>query len=100
MLKINVGETTKDNMFTLLETNDIGMSDKEPSMMINDEVYTDLTPEKVTSILKSIMRDREDIDILLLSIQYITVKSKNKMNNRLKKVDYIFSKEYNSIDIP
>ncbi len=55
ILHINVGETTSDNMFTLWETNDIGWSDKEPSMMINDKVYTELTPEKTNDIIKSYM---------------------------------------------
>ncbi len=50
-LKIKVGQTTPDNMFSLLETNDIGWSDQEPSMLINDTPYTNLTPEKVNSII-------------------------------------------------
>ena len=53
LLSIKVGETTVDNKFTLLETNDIGWSDKEPSMLINDKVFTDLTPEKTTEIIQS-----------------------------------------------
>jgi len=55
MLKIKVGETTPDGMFTLLETNDIGWSDQEPSMLINDDVFTNLTPEKTVEIIKSYM---------------------------------------------
>jgi NADH:ubiquinone oxidoreductase subunit E len=51
VLKIKVGETTPDNMFTLLETNDIGWSDQEPSMLINDQPYTNLTSEKVIRII-------------------------------------------------
>ncbi len=51
LLKIKVGETTADGMFTLLETNDIGWSDKEPSMLINKQPYTELTPEKVLNII-------------------------------------------------
>ena len=51
LLKIKVGQTTPDNMFSLLETNDIGWSDQEPSMLINEKPYTDLTPEKVISII-------------------------------------------------
>jgi len=51
ILKIKVGETTSDNMFSLLETNDIGWSDQEPSMLINEIPYTNLTPEKVISII-------------------------------------------------
>jgi len=51
ILKIKVGQTTPDKMFSLLETNDIGWSDQEPSMLINETPYTNLTPEKVISII-------------------------------------------------
>ncbi len=50
-LKIKVGQTTPDRFFSLLETNDIGWSDQEPSMLINDIPYTNLTPEKVINII-------------------------------------------------
>jgi len=53
-LKIKVGETTADNKFTLLETNDIGWSDQEPSMLINDIPYTSLTAEKVIEIINDL----------------------------------------------
>ena len=51
-LKIKMGETTPDNMFTLLETNDIGWSDAEPSMLINEMPYTNLTAEKALRIIE------------------------------------------------
>ena len=51
VLKVKVGHTTPDNMFSLLETNDIGWSDQEPSMLVNEKPYTNLTPEKVISII-------------------------------------------------
>ncbi|MFV0591084.1 MAG: NAD(P)H-dependent oxidoreductase subunit E [Draconibacterium sp.] len=51
MLKIKLGETTPDNLFTLLETNCLGWCHKAPAMLINDKVYTELTPEKVREIL-------------------------------------------------
>lgn len=51
MLKIKVGETTPDQKFTLLETNCLGWCHKAPAMLINDEVYTDLTPERIREIL-------------------------------------------------
>lgn len=51
-LNIKVGQTTDDGQFSLLETNDIGQSDHEPSMLINDEVYTDLTPSKAIEIIE------------------------------------------------
>ncbi|WP_423127694.1 NAD(P)H-dependent oxidoreductase subunit E [Gaoshiqia sp. Z1-71] len=51
MLKVEVGETTPDGKFTFLQTNCLGWCHKAPAMLINDEVYTDLTPEKVREIL-------------------------------------------------
>ncbi|MFN8211042.1 MAG: NAD(P)H-dependent oxidoreductase subunit E [Bacteroidales bacterium] len=55
MLKIKVGETTPDKMFSLIETNCIGWCHKAPAILINDMPYTELTPEKVTDLLKSYM---------------------------------------------
>jgi NADH-quinone oxidoreductase subunit E len=55
MLKIKVGETTSDRMFSLLETNCIGWCHKAPAILINEIPYTELTTEKVTEILKSYM---------------------------------------------
>jgi len=52
MLKIKVGETTPDKMFSLLETNCIGWCHKAPAILINEIPYTELTPEKVVEIIK------------------------------------------------
>ncbi|WP_297090858.1 NADH-quinone oxidoreductase subunit NuoE [uncultured Draconibacterium sp.] len=56
MLKIKLGETTPDKQFTLLETNCLGWCHKAPAMLINDDVYTELTPEKVREILSNYMK--------------------------------------------
>lgn len=53
MLKISVGETTPDGNFSLLQTNCLGFCHKAPAMLINNEVFTDLTPEKVREILST-----------------------------------------------
>jgi NADH:ubiquinone oxidoreductase subunit E len=50
-LKIKVGETTHNHKFSLLETNCLGWCHKGPAMLINDEVYTDLTPERIRQII-------------------------------------------------
>jgi NADH:ubiquinone oxidoreductase subunit E len=55
LLKLNIGETTKDNKFTLLETNCLGWCHKGPAMLVNEEAYTELTPEKVTEIVDEYM---------------------------------------------
>ena len=57
ILKINVGETTHDNKFSLLETNCLGWCAEGPAMLINDKVYTKLTPEKVRTILHDYIND-------------------------------------------
>lgn len=56
MLKIKLGETTPDKQFTLLETNCLGWCHKAPAMLINDDIYTELTPEKVREVLSSYMK--------------------------------------------
>ena len=56
MLKIKVGETTSDNLFSLIETNCIGWCHKAPAMLINDLPYTELTTEKVAEIIKGYMQ--------------------------------------------
>ena len=56
ILKIKVGETTPDKQFSLVETNCIGWCHKAPAILINDMPYTELTPEKVTEIIKDYMQ--------------------------------------------
>jgi NADH-quinone oxidoreductase subunit E len=56
MLKIRVGETTADNQFSLVETNCIGWCHKAPAILINEMPYTELSPEKVTTIIKDYMQ--------------------------------------------
>jgi len=51
-LKIKVGETSSDKHFTLLQANCLGWCHKAPAMMINNEVYNELTPEKARQIIK------------------------------------------------
>jgi NADH-quinone oxidoreductase subunit E len=55
MLKIKVGETTSDKMFSLIETNCIGWCHKAPAILINEIPYTELTTEKVMEIIKGYM---------------------------------------------
>ncbi len=60
MLKISVGETTPDGSFSLLETNCLGFCHKAPAMLINNDVYTELTPEKVREILSGYMNKKKE----------------------------------------
>ena len=52
-LGIKPGETTPDGRFSFELTNCIGACDKAPAMLINDDVHGELTPGKISAILKS-----------------------------------------------
>jgi len=52
-LGINPGETTSDGRFSFELTNCIGACDQAPAMLVDDEVYGNLTPEKIGKILQS-----------------------------------------------
>ncbi len=54
-LKVGVGDTTPDKKFTLLTANCMGWCHKGPVMLINDEVYPELTPEKAIKIVQEYM---------------------------------------------
>ena len=53
-LKIDFGGTTSDGLFTLEQTSCLGLCGVSPVMMINDEAYGNLTPEKVGEIIAGI----------------------------------------------
>jgi NADH-quinone oxidoreductase subunit E len=50
-LGIRFGETTEDNRFTLLPVSCLGDCDHAPSMMIDNELYSDLTIEKIDQLI-------------------------------------------------
>jgi NADH-quinone oxidoreductase subunit E len=50
-LGIVLGETTADGVFTLLPIVCLGACDQAPAMMIDDELYGNLNPEKIDRIL-------------------------------------------------
>jgi NADH-quinone oxidoreductase E subunit len=50
-LGIKSGETSRDKKFTLEVVACLGLCDKAPAMMINDQIYENLTPKKAKQIL-------------------------------------------------
>ncbi|AWH90609.1 NADH-quinone oxidoreductase subunit NuoE [Buchnera aphidicola (Melanaphis sacchari)] len=52
-LSIQIGQTTKDSKFTLLPVCCLGNCDKSPAIMINEDLYSHLTPESTISLLES-----------------------------------------------
>lgn len=50
---IRPGETTPDGKFSFQLTNCIGACDEAPAMMVNNDVHVNLTPSKISQILRS-----------------------------------------------
>ncbi len=57
-LGINLGETSADGQFTLLPIVCLGTCDHAPALMIDNELYRDLNPEKIDEILDAYRRER------------------------------------------
>ena len=59
-LGIKDGETTEDGFFTLKNVACLGCCSLSPVMMINDDTYGSLTPEKVISIFKELQKREKE----------------------------------------
>ena len=55
-LGIRFGETTEDGHFTLEWANCIGMCDQGPALLVNDQVFSRVTPDRVHDILDTCRR--------------------------------------------
>ncbi len=51
-LGIKPGETTPDGRFSFELTNCIGLCDRAPAMLVNNDAHVDLTPKKISQILQ------------------------------------------------
>jgi len=59
-LGVTFGKTSADGLFTLEWANCMGMCDQGPAMLVNDDVYTRLNPEKVRDIVERYRSREED----------------------------------------
>ena len=55
-LGIRFGQTTPDGKFSLCWANCLGMCDQGPAMLVNDQVFTQVTLDKVHGILEQCRR--------------------------------------------
>ncbi len=51
-LGIAFGQTTEDGRFSLEYANCMGMCDQGPALLVNDQIFTQVTPEKVHKIIE------------------------------------------------
>ncbi len=59
-LGIGNGETTADGLFTLSVVSCLGCCSLAPVMMINDQTYGSLTPDKTRAILRNLRKEAEE----------------------------------------
>ena len=60
-LNIGNGETTEDGLFSLSIVSCLGCCSLAPVMMINEDTYGSLTPDKVKNILRTIREKEEKV---------------------------------------
>jgi NADH-quinone oxidoreductase subunit E len=58
LLKIKLGENTSDGKFSLLQANCLGWCHKGPVMLINDEVYPEVTPQTAVDIVQEYKKQK------------------------------------------
>jgi NADH:ubiquinone oxidoreductase subunit E len=56
-LKVGMGETSEDGLFTLQPARCLGACGLAPVVMIDDKIYGDLTPKKMTDILNTYRKE-------------------------------------------
>ncbi|HOJ70559.1 MAG TPA: NADH-quinone oxidoreductase subunit NuoE [Syntrophorhabdaceae bacterium] len=56
-------DTTEDMLFTVETVNCLGACGLAPAMVINEEVYGQLTPERATEIIEDIIRKEENHEL-------------------------------------
>jgi NADH-quinone oxidoreductase subunit E/NADP-reducing hydrogenase subunit HndA len=58
-LKIDFGQTTDDNLFTLQEARCLGACGLAPVVMVDDKIYGELTPKKTVELLNTYRKAAE-----------------------------------------
>jgi len=58
-LGIELGETTKDGLFTMTEVECMGACANAPMVQINDDYFEDLTPENVEKLLDDLAKGKK-----------------------------------------
>jgi len=59
LLGVHKGETTPDGLFTIEESECLGICEVAPAMMINRTVFGNLTPERIGEILNNIRNSKK-----------------------------------------
>jgi [NiFe] hydrogenase diaphorase moiety large subunit len=93
---ISFNSVTEDGMIGLWDTSDIGMNDQEPAAIINDVVFTKLTPSKVRELVTAF---RSGADVMDMVVKYgdgenSHPKIKSMVHNNIIKTGPVLFSEY------
>ncbi|MCB2209128.1 MAG: NAD(P)H-dependent oxidoreductase subunit E [Bacteroidetes bacterium] len=99
---ITFGHVTQDSMFGLYNTSCIGMNDQGPAAIINDIVFTNLTPYRVVKLIEGLKEGKE-----LRSLIYESYGDGNNadpdmqamVNNNIRKGSILLNKNYKKFDV-
>ena len=58
-LGLDIGDTTKDDMFTVVEVECLGACVNAPVIQINDDYYEDMTDQKLISVLEGLRCNKD-----------------------------------------
>jgi [NiFe] hydrogenase diaphorase moiety large subunit len=94
---VKFGEVTPDGLIGLYETACIGMNDQEPAAIINNHVFTKLTPFRVKEIIRDIKEGKDVEDMFSASFGDGANRNdlvKSVVSNNIRKIGPILDPEY------
>jgi len=91
------GSVTDDGLIGLFYTSDIGMNDQEPAALINNVVFTNLTPFRVKELVADMREEKSILEMYSEGIgdgqnSFMLVKSMVK--NNLRRIGPILARDY------
>jgi [NiFe] hydrogenase diaphorase moiety large subunit len=94
---IKIGQVTPDGLIGLYNTSCIGMNDQEPAVIINNRIFTKLTPFRVKEIIRDIKQGKNVDD--MFSAGYGDGKNSSDLikavvNNNIMKKGWILDQNY------
>ncbi len=100
--QVEEGGTSEDGLFGLYPTSCIGMNDQEPAAIINDTVFTRLTPYRVRQLIKDI-KDGKCINDLVYegdgAGKNATPEINSMVCNNIRRKGAFLGAEYGNYDI-
>ncbi len=91
------GEITDDELIGLFDTSCIGMNDQEPAAMINNTVFTNLTPFRVREIIKGIRAGKSVQELIVEGYgegMNSSEKLKTMVSNNIRKIGPVLATDY------